>query len=152
MIGKVLRFVLMDKQARSRWQQVEDARAQADGLPPPAQAANDAAASGAFRDHPDDDANMIRDAIAMAAHEAEGESRSDGKDKAEASVATATTPASIAKDGGKAPDTGRAALLSSALAVHRRQQVLLSRLDPQRREKLRRMAESMLGLDPDASK
>lgn len=164
MIGKLLRFVLMEKDARRKWEAEQAAKAdrrpgrvapktgapkkaaagshEASASPP---ASSPAPPGGSPAEADEDPAETVRAAIAAA----EREMLEDvGPAPAPPSTASrSATPAVPPTVPPAASDADRERLIRSALAVHKLKQSAFADLDTETRARLRVVAERMLGVD-----
>lgn len=153
MIGKILRFAFLEKDARKRWEAAAAKKAAArkgaakqegakQGSPKPAPSPRTPSPREA---EAPDDAAAIRAAIEAAHAEMVG---SSGPGPGPGS-GPGRTPTPGRGESASADAADRRQLIRSALTVHKLKQSALDDLDPQQRAQLRLMAEKMLGVDPN---
>ncbi|MBP5858075.1 hypothetical protein KAJ83_13735 [Marivibrio halodurans] len=155
MIGKLLRFALMEKDARRKWEAEQAAKADrrpgrvAPKTDAPKAGAPDkggrrgaapAAAPKTVAEADEDPAETVRAAIAAAEREML-------EDVGPAPSSSSTAPRSVTSASTATSDADRERLIRSALAVHKLKQSAFADLDAETRARLRVVAERMLGVD-----
>jgi|GEM_PF-4316870 hypothetical protein len=152
MFGKLFRLAFMEKDTRKRWEaaraapgDAKSASSKSASKSAPKTAMKTAAPAPGIAVTREDEAAMVRAAIAAAEQEMSADPRLPSGVVAPPAGASDTQKSSASVSEQRASE--RRQLIRSALTVHKLKQSALSDLDPKTRAQLRVMAEQMLGVD-----